>query len=190
MKYKKLNSTQTSMKNHHLPHLRPLFTITLGLFLVFNTLISAMAVPAYPHPIKYEQADGTTLTIVMRGDESLHWQETIDGYTLLRNNKGIFEYAAKNKKNDLVASGIKAQDPEKRSNVEKTFLQVLKQFFNTWKQTRYAQLKQCMIRKRCRRKSPTTGSRKTCLYIDWFHRHACTPLKADFNDLFNQIIIR
>ena len=110
------------MKNHYLPHLRTLFTIILGLFLVLNMLKSAMAVPAYPHPIKYEQADGTTLTIVIRGDESLHWQETIDGYTLLRNNKGIFEYAAKNKKNDLVVSGIKAQDPEKRSNVEKKFL--------------------------------------------------------------------
>lgn len=178
------------MKNHYLPHLRTLFTITLGLFLVLNMLKSAMAVPAYPHPIKYEQADGTTLTIVIRGDESLHWQETIDGYTLLRNNKGIFEYAAKNKKNDLVVSGIKAQDPEKRSNVEKKFLKgIQKSLQYSGSQTSIMrQLKQVYDKEAMQEKVfPTTGSRKLVCILIGFTDLAFTKTQTEFNDLFNQI---
>ena len=41
---------------------------------------AAVAVPAYPHPIKVRQADGTFITIRLKGDERGHLAFTADGY--------------------------------------------------------------------------------------------------------------
>ena len=49
--------------------------------------------------------------------------ETEDGYTLLRNKQGDYEYAVLDPKGDLVASGILAKDIKKRSYKEKLLLQ-------------------------------------------------------------------
>jgi hypothetical protein len=52
----------------------------------------ALGVMAYPYPVEITQPDGTKITIVLKGDEHLKWAETIDGYSILRNSKGIYEY--------------------------------------------------------------------------------------------------
>ncbi len=55
--------------------------------------LAAQAVPAYPKPVTVRQPDGTTVTVRQCGDERVHWSETPDGFTLLRDAEGFFTFA-------------------------------------------------------------------------------------------------
>lgn len=66
--------------------------------------------------IEYIQPDGSMLNIKLKGDGAVHWAEAEDGYTLLANSLGFYEYAKLNANNELVASGITAQAVKSRSN--------------------------------------------------------------------------
>lgn len=94
--------------------------------LVVSSLMALQAqvnkVPASKKPIEYKQPDGTTLTIFMKGDEKLHWAETADGFTLLSNKDGGYEYAKLDKKKNLVKSGKLAHNLDKRTKKEFRFL--------------------------------------------------------------------
>jgi hypothetical protein len=79
-------------------------------------------VPATKKPIEYKQPDGTVLTIFLKGDEKLHWAETLDGYTLLSNKKGGYEYAKLDKYKNLIKSGKLAHEANKRTKKEAKYL--------------------------------------------------------------------
>ena len=79
-------------------------------------------VPASKKPIEYKQPDGTTLTVLLKGDEKLHWAETKDGYTLLSNKKGGYEYAKLDRRKNLIKSGKLAHEEGKRTKKEMKFL--------------------------------------------------------------------
>ena len=53
------------------------------------------AIPADRTPMLVTQSDGTTLTLRLVGDEFFHYNTTADGYTVLRNSVGSYEYAVK-----------------------------------------------------------------------------------------------
>ena len=76
---------------------------------------SVYARPAKPTPVEITQSDGTRITIILKGDERVKWAETLDGYSLVKNKDGIFEYAVQNEIGDMVASGIKAANNTKTS---------------------------------------------------------------------------
>jgi len=98
----------------------------LVLVLICSFFLSAHAqlnkVPASKKPIEYKQPDATTLTIILKGDENLHWAETSDGYTLLANKNAGYEYAKLDKWKRLVKSGKLAHDTGKRNKKEISFL--------------------------------------------------------------------
>ncbi len=71
------------------------------------TAAPAAAMPALPRPIVAVQPDGTTVTIIQRGDERTHWAETTDGYTLLRDSDGWWSFAQKEKDGTLTASALR-----------------------------------------------------------------------------------
>lgn len=100
------------------------FTIALCLFFTYSQ--AQERVPANPNPITIKQKDGTQLTFYMKGDENRHWRETEDGYTILENKKGIYEYAKADKKGKLKCSGIKAHEIDKRTKKEMRFLSKIK----------------------------------------------------------------
>ncbi|QHT70249.1 M6 family metalloprotease domain-containing protein [Rhodocytophaga rosea] len=77
--------------------------------------------PASPYPITIKQADGTSITIIGKGNLLNSWTETVDGYTVVEKN-GMYEYARK-VDGKLVATGVKARNSEERKPEEKTFLQ-------------------------------------------------------------------
>ncbi len=95
----------------------------LALILVFVLGLVGLsgAVPAIKKPVTVKQSDGTTITVYIRGDESTRWSETLDGYSLLRKD-GIFYYAVKNEKGEMVASDVRAHDQDARTRQEKKFL--------------------------------------------------------------------
>ena len=102
--------------------MKKLFTILLFLFIITQQLF---AVSAYPHPIQYQLPDNTTITITLKGDEIVHWAITLDGYALMLNKNGYYEYAILDEYLDMVCSGIRANNIEARSSEEIIFLQTI-----------------------------------------------------------------
>jgi M6 family metalloprotease-like protein len=86
------------------------------LLLIFSMLLSlafsgtAYSVPAAPFLKEFRMPDGKTLNVRLIGDERLAWFESEDGYTLIKNEYGYFEYAMHDINNNLVASGIVYSD--------------------------------------------------------------------------------
>ena len=93
---------------------KTLFLLVMGLL-----CLVARAVPADPTPSKVTQPDGTTLTIVLHGDEFLNYLTTSDGYTVVKNKAGYFTYARLDG-NQLVASDRIARD--NRTAADNAFL--------------------------------------------------------------------
>ena len=67
-------------------------SLTLTLLVLFSSLSQAYAVRALPRAVTVTQADGTTLTIRVHGDENFHYTTTSDGY-LITQKDGIYYYA-------------------------------------------------------------------------------------------------
>lgn len=63
------------------------------------------AVPANPNSVEIAQPDGTKIKIKLNGDEFYHWNETSDGYTILKDTETKFwTYAQKNQDGSLLPS--------------------------------------------------------------------------------------
>lgn len=98
-----------------------LLLISFLLLFVFN-YSSVLAVPAFPYPVKKIQPDGTTLTVILKGDEFHHFYVTEDNIPILKNKNGVFNYASIDTKGQLQDTNIKAKDLELRSGSEMTFV--------------------------------------------------------------------
>lgn len=83
---------------------------------------TVFAVPAIKKPITVQQADGTTITIYLKGDENTKWYESLDGYSLLKKDNQFF-YAVQDGEGNMVASEVKAHNEAERSLAEKQLLQ-------------------------------------------------------------------
>lgn len=75
--------------------------------------------PASPYPLQITQADGSVLTIKTHGNEAIHHKETEEGYTILPNAQGIYEYAILDNKGYLTLSGIKAANQISQTALQK-----------------------------------------------------------------------
>jgi M6 family metalloprotease-like protein len=160
------------------------------LLLLLACAVEAGAVSAFPGSVKVTQPDGTTISVVQKGDEHLHWMESPDGITLMRNSNGYITYATKDERGNMVASDVIAQDISKRPAKVKSFLsaQPQKVFFSQ------AQLDS--VRFRSKTASPTvqrqnssaapSGTVKILVVLMSFKDIAFTKTTADFNNLFNQ----
>lgn len=99
-------------------HLLP----TLLLLLLAPTV---RAIKAYPYPITVTQGDGTTLTVLLRGDEFAHFTLTEDGYPLYYNAAtACYEYATLSG-DTLAGSGIIAANATERTAAATVFLQTV-----------------------------------------------------------------
>ncbi|MGQ1891014.1 M6 family metalloprotease domain-containing protein [Thermophagus sp. OGC60D27] len=96
-----------------------------SLFFLIIPIQPATSVGAFPYAQKITQPDGSTITIRIRGDEWFNWVTTVDGYRILKNRAGIFEYATQLKSGIITGSGITASDPEHRTVSEKQYLSTL-----------------------------------------------------------------
>lgn len=162
-----------------------------ALFVAFALLFAyqnAEAVQANPDPVEYKLPDGNFLTVILKGDEKVRWATTVDGYTILRNKEGFFEYAIQSKEGNLSLSGIRASNVEKRSEKENQLLK------SVAKGLRYSQTQTQMMKsiwdikqQETQKSFPTTGERKLICILMGFKDLAFTKTKEDFNALFNQV---
>lgn len=100
--------------------MRSLFR-TLVMALCGAMPLAAMAVPAKPGPMQVTQADGSTITIRLYGDEYHHFCTTDDGY-LLTSDNGIYCYADVDAQGRTISSGLKASDAAARTAEAKAWL--------------------------------------------------------------------
>ena len=165
-----------------------LHIFSLCLFVASLMVNQAVAVTAYPGQIQYKQANGTTITIQLRGDERVKWALTEDGYTLMMNSQGNYEYAIQNENGDLTPSGIEVSNAKVRTDAEKSLLSKIE------KGLYYSKSQLSMMKSIWEIKSaesqkafPTTGNRKLVCILMGFKDKAFTKTQAEFNNLFNQV---
>lgn len=149
----------------------------------------AFAGMANPDPIQVNQPDGTTLTVILQGDEHLSWAKTMDGYTLLYNHEGVYEYAMRNNSGELVPSGQKAHDISVRSFQENNFLTTIQKnmFFSRSQVTHLRKITDLQNSFRSVNAFPTTGNAKLLCILIGFSDLAFTETQANFHNLFNQV---
>lgn len=163
----------------------------IALFIISFVLFvnkSADAVVAYPYPVQITQPDGSKITIINKGDEHIKWAETVDGYSIMRNSKKIFEYATLDSNNDMVPSGIKAKDAIERSSSDNLFLSKINKGLR-YSKSQIGMMKSIsrMVQKSSQKSFPATGSRKLVCILMSFQDVTFTKTKADFENLFNQV---
>jgi len=88
--------------------------VLTSIALLFIVNVQIFAVTAYPHPIVFAQPNGEEVTVKIKGDERIHWHESIDGYTLLYNQDGYLTYAVLDEDGNLQPSDFIVTDIEKR----------------------------------------------------------------------------
>jgi M6 family metalloprotease-like protein len=161
--------------------------------LIICNLVSvykAHAVTAYPNQIEYKQPDGSVITVQLQGDEYVHWATTTDGYTIMTNAEGTYEYAMTDNNGYMVFSGIQANDPNERSIIEINFLNSINPgIFFSDKQLREIKDK-CPIKPKYGEKIggfPTTGIRNLIMILSNFSDTSPTYTQAQFDNYMNQV---
>jgi M6 family metalloprotease-like protein len=149
---------------------------------------TAFGVSAYPLPVQITQPDGSKITILLKGDEHLKWAQTTDGYSIMRNSAGIFEYTRINLSRDMVPSGIQARNQTERSNSDIQFLNGIPKGL-TYSQSQVGIMKSVSQKVQGNRMkaASATGTRKLICILIGFTDKAFTKTKADFEALFNQV---
>ncbi|MDP4239891.1 MAG: M6 family metalloprotease domain-containing protein [Bacteroidota bacterium] len=106
---------------------KSLFIVLLLVLLGQGAVLRVFAVRAYPYPITVTQPDGTSLTILLQGDEFQHYQTTEDGYLLKANARGFLTYATVNVAGETVGSAFSAHNIPGRTAREIQFLKSIDQ---------------------------------------------------------------
>lgn len=145
------------------------------------------AVSAYPDLINFTQPDGTEIQIFLKGDEKVNWAETPDGYTIIFNKAGFYEYAKLNEANEMVPSGLTVQAAGYRSPDEQRWLaKIPKHLFYSASQLSVLRQVWDVYRSETRA-FPTIGNRKLICILIGFTDLPFTKTQSQFNDLFNQV---
>jgi M6 family metalloprotease-like protein len=167
------------------------YLITMLFMLAFPQ--AEYAEPANPDAVQYKLPDGSFISITLKGDEYVSWAVSPDGYTLLTNEEGYYEYAQKNNDGNLVLSGIRAHNPEERSDQETELLN------NTPKDLRYSAEQISAMRAafdpsfnlrsatQTTAAMPTTGTVKAPLILIGFQGKEFTIEKEKFESLVNGV---
>ena len=131
---------------------------------------------------------GSSLKIIGVGNSVLNYTETIDGYTLIKNNEQ-YEYAIKNKLGDLVASGIIASNPEDRNATEKIFLEGIQPKLRHSKVLRNRLLREyseSIHSESDYNEFPNSGNRKVLVLLIQYPDLQQEYSRVDFQNMMNQ----
>ena len=173
-------------------------------FLLSTILVclSMAAVPALKVKRTVKQSDGKSLQIVLCGDESFHFYQTIDGVPVVENEDGSFDYATMDHGN-LISTKMLAHETDERSISEKTFINLSKKSIiadiqTTWNKRLSARnahrLKRLEARRakttgpnRIRKAGATQGEVKGLVILVNFADKKMTRTREEFDDQFNKI---
>ena len=159
--------------------------LCLQLFTISNT---AIAVSAYPYPIEFTQPDGSKITILLKGDEKVRWAETMDGYSIIHNKQGAYEYAILNTDNDMIPSGFIVRNTNQRSIEDNLFLKSISKGLH-YSVNQVNQMKSVWLNEAgtLQNAFPTTGTRKLLVILANFSNTTTTYPSSNFDNYMNQL---
>jgi M6 family metalloprotease-like protein len=105
---------------------KTIYTIIYVYLIGFGSILTGHSMPAYPKPIEVTQPDGTKLTILLKGDEFLHFTQSTDGYDLMQNQEGYYTYANRDSEGRLLSGTVIARNVGDRSTQDMAFLSTVK----------------------------------------------------------------
>ena len=170
------------------------------LLLFWSLATTLMAIPADPTPRKVTQPDGTTVSIVLRGDEHFYFHTTTDGMPVVQAANGAF-YFATLKDGRLEASNLLARDADQRTTADIAFVESNRTFTtaalsNMWQErvSTRAQLTQSLrprlapgMHRAPGTTSVNTGKRRGLIILVEFKDNAfqAKHSKAEYTDMAN-----
>ena len=80
--------------------------------------IGVWGAKAHSIPVQVKQADGTTITVILRGDEHINWYTTLDGVLLVQATDNSYYVGKVTKDGRLIATQQLAHEAAWRSNAE------------------------------------------------------------------------
>jgi len=165
--------------------------ITTLLTCILCMSITLMAAPASPSPAIATNSDGSKLLIKVNGDEFCHWVSTEDGFTILQDTQGNYQYAVDEGGGLLKLSGIKAVNADRRSRSEAEFLKNLPPNAGYNKQTIQKIRSKSILLKSSKGSRmggfPSTGTRKLLMILANFSDTGTSYTQANFNSYMNQV---
>ncbi|CAD5256763.1 MULTISPECIES: M6 family metalloprotease domain-containing protein [unclassified Imperialibacter] len=146
--------------------------------------------PASPYAVEITQPDNSKLRVVGKGNMANHHTETEDGYTVVKNARGIYEYA-EIKEGRLAPSGTKASNPSGRDASSKSFLNSQPKHLRD-AISRSASSNSPMNVNQSNSPGieyafPTAGTRKVLVILIKYPDLANTYTVTDFDDMMNEV---
>ena len=97
--------------------------LTLTIMAMLYGIAIFYARPAYRGTTRVSQPDGSSVTIRLVGDEYLHYNTTVDGYSLVRRDDGAYVYAKKNNEGQFEPTALLAHDVNERTTEERLYVE-------------------------------------------------------------------
>ena len=95
--------------------------ICLGVCLCLSS-VGVWGAKANSIPVQVRQADGTTITVILRGDEHINWYTTLDGVLLVQAADNNYYVGKVTKDGRLIATQQLAHEAAWRSNAERNLI--------------------------------------------------------------------
>ncbi len=161
--------------------------ISLLLFLIVS--LNIFASTAFPEKVEFIQPNGEKLSIFMKGDEFVKYAMTVDGFTLLYDSEGYFNYAYVNEDGNLVPSAFHAQDITKRTFNETNFLQSISTglYYSTEQINSFQYVRSVTENQLASIQTTSRGSLRLLCILMGFPDKQFVKTNADFQNLFNQV---
>ena len=160
------------------------------LLIAFTLINSTFAVTAFPEKVLFTQPNGEKVTIQMKGDEYVKYAHSEDGYTLLYDEEGYFNYAIINPEGNLVPSSYHAKEILLRTREEKQFLANISKnlFFSESQVNSFIFIRKSVEQKLAQNPIPDSrGSMKLLCILMEFPDKPFVKTNQDFQNLFNQV---
>jgi M6 family metalloprotease-like protein len=144
-------------------------------------------VSAYPNPVIITQPDGSKITVTLKGDEHMKWAQTADGYSVMRNSTGVFEYSRLDANQNMIPSGVQARNEQERSYTDIQFLSTTPKGL-TYSAGQVGMMKNIsrINQKSTFKSAQISGTKKFLCILIGFTDKAFTKTKADYENLLNQ----
>ena len=84
--------------------------------------LTSWAAKAESIPVQVRQADGTVITVILRGDEHINWYTTLDGVLLVQSEDNNYYISKVEKSGKLVATKQLAHEALSRSQAERNLI--------------------------------------------------------------------
>lgn len=171
--------------------MKKLFSFFCSIFLI---VVHLTALPAYRRAFQHRQLDGSSLNLLLVGDEHLHFYATTDGIPVVLSPNGSYYYAVKGD-DKLIFSDLLAHNYEEREEEEHRLIEkqegIIKDFLSTkWRDRVKQWVNQDKMRPamKFKGKSIFSGERRGVVILVNFQDQQMQPdSPSELEKMFNQI---